>query len=253
MKATIKLSAPDWCFFKGNVAAGEYYQRIKDMGVKGVEMVDPARWPVARKAGLAILNLCGPGMTSGLNRVERHGEILPGIRKAIGEAKATGIGHVIVFSGNREGQGDKVGIANCIKGLKAVVPDAEKAGVTLVFEMLNSADHVDYQADRSAYGFAVARGLNSPAVKVVYDIYHMHRMGEQTQDDILANLDIIAHIHVAETPRRTIPVAKGEIDYRKIVKAVRKAGYAGYWGLEFVPQGDALAEVAAACKLFQSF
>lgn len=253
MKPNIKLSAPDWCFFKGTIEVDEYYRRLKEMGVSGVEMLDPVRWPAARRAGLEILNLCAPGMASGLNREERHKETIPMIRNSIAEAGRNGIPYVIVFSGNREGQDDKVGMANCVTGLKAVARDAEKARVTLLFEMLNSMDHVDYQADRSAYGFGVVRAVKSRVVKVVYDIYHMHRMGEDTLEDIIRNLDLIRHIHVAEAPRRTLPLANGNIHYQAIVKAAQEAGYAGYWGLEFVPQGDPLEELKQACELFRSF
>lgn len=209
-------------------------------------MVDPVRWEQARSAGLSILNLSGPGMMRGLNRREHHAELLPQLRDAIALAGANGISQVIVFSGNRAGQSDAEGLANCRIGLEAILPEALRQHVTLVFEMLNSYDHVDYQADRGAYGFALVRQIASPALKLVYDIYHMERMGENCRDDILANLPVIAHVHVADTPRRTKPQSGGGLDYSQIVPAVIQAGYAGFWGMEFLSQDDPLDELAEA-------
>lgn len=249
----IRLSAPDWCFYREQLAPEEYYRTLREMGITGTEMVAPERWAAAKAAGVPVINIGAPGMTRGLNRREAHGEILPAIRETIATAAANGIPSVIVFSGNREELDDAAGIANCIDGLRQLAPAAEAAGVTLLFEMLCAQDHIDYHADRSAFGFQVVRGVSSPAVKALYDIYHMVKMGEDVLGDILNNLDIIGHLHTAEAPGRTAPVAGGQIDYAPIVRAVTEAGFQGFWGLEFVPQGDIMAELAACCELFQRF
>ncbi len=246
----MRLSAPDWCFFRDGVDPLAYYRGLRDLGISAVEMVHPSRWAAARAAGLAILNLSGPGKTVGLNRLGLHGELLPAIRREIATAQQAGIPHLILFSGNRDGQDDAVGQANVITGLKALAGDAERAGVTLIFEMFNDQDHPDYQADRSAYGLDVARAVSSTAVKVLYDIYHMSRMGEDVVHDITANLDLIAHLHTAEMPRRSIPRKDGAIPYGGIIQAVQAAGYQGYWGLEFVVQGEVMNEVAEAVATF---
>lgn len=247
---TVRLSAPDWCFWRDGNDPASYYRALRDLGFTGVEMVDPSRWQAARDAGLAILNLSGPGKTVGLNRLGLHAELLPEIRRQIAIAREAKIPHLIVFSGNRDEQDDAVGRANVVTALKALAGDAERAGVTLIFEMFNDQDHPDYQADNSAYGFAVAKAVASPAVKVLYDIYHMSRMGEDVVADITANLDLIAHLHTAEMPKRSIPQRDGAIPYGKIVPAVTKAGYQGYWGTEFVVQGDVMTELRAAVKTF---
>lgn len=243
---SVRLSAPDWCFYRDDYAPEAYYQRLHAAGITAVEMVDSGRWPAARAAGLQVLNLAGPGMTQGLNRREHHATLLPALREAIATAQTQQIPGVIVFSGNRESQDDAEGLANCIDALRELAPVADAAGVTLLFEMLNSTEHADYQADRSAYGFAVVRGVDSSAVRVLYDIYHMQRMGEDMLADLLANLDIIGHIHVAESPGRTAPVAQGVIDYHAIIPPVLAAGYQGCWGLEYLPQGDPLTDLAGA-------
>lgn len=246
----MRLSAPDWCFVRDGVDPRAYYRALRDLGISGVEMVHPDRWQAARDAGLAILNLSGPGKTVGLNRLGLHQELLPLIRQQIATARDAGIPQLIVFSGNRDGQDDAVGRANVVTALKALAGDAERAGVTLIFEMFNDQDHPDYQADHSSYGFAVAKAVGSPAVKVLYDIYHMSRMGEDVIADITGNLDLIAHLHTAEMPRRSVPRKDGAISYGSIVPAVMRAGYQGWWGLEFVVQGDVMTEVDEAVRTF---
>ncbi|HEY3376203.1 MAG TPA: sugar phosphate isomerase/epimerase family protein [Armatimonadota bacterium] len=249
----LKISAPDWCFFRDAVPAATYYPRLAALGVTGVEMVDPSRWADARAAGLAIINMGGPGMTQGLNRSENHAALLPAIREAIATAQREAIPAVIVFSGNGEPEDSVNGIMHCVDGLRELAPVAEAAGVTLLFEMLCTQDHPGYQAASSAYGFEVVRQVNSPAVKALYDLYHMYRMGEDIRADVLGNLAIIGHLHVANAPKRTKPVAGGTPDYADIVPTIQAAGYTGYWGLEFVPESDPLTEIGESVALFTGY
>lgn len=248
----MEFSAPDWCFFKEGMDAAKYYNGLKVLGIDVAEMVPGPRRAAARAAGLEILNLIGPGMTKGLNRRENHSELVPKIREAIAEARQEKIPHVILFSGNREGQPDAEGIGNCRRALEQLLPEAESAGVTLTFEMFNLFNHPDYQADSSAYGVALSQVLPSPAFKLLYDIYHMERMKDDTAAIIPPNLSRIAHLHVAAAPERDRPQAGGQIQYEKIIPAVMSAGYQGYWGLEFVPQGDPLVELKQARDYLQS-
>ena len=260
MIPNMKLSVPDWCFY-GKIGEGDrYYAALKDSGVDGVEMVAPERHAMARAAGLEILNAAAPGMEEGLNRRGNHAALIPRIRESIAMAKAAGIPLVIIFSGNRAGQPgrrirrhftDDQGIASCRAGVEALLSDAQKAGVVLGFEMLNSFDHPDYQADHGSYGFALADAVDSPWLKLVYDIYHMERMGDDSAKDVVGHLDRIAHLHVAESPGRGAPRPDGLIRYDRIIPKVTQAGYKGYWGMEFVPGRDALSELRDSVSLFR--
>ncbi len=241
-----KLSAPDWCFLKPGVEPAAHYARLKALGYGAVEMTKPEHRAAARAAGLEVINLSGPGMQRGLNRREHHAELLPQIRACIAEAAAERIGQVIVFSGNRDCQREGEGRANCIAALRDLAPDAARAGVVLILEMLNSFDHRDYQADRSDYGFAVVKAVGSPAVRALYDVFHMVKMGDDPQADLAANLPLVAHIHLAEVPARTTPLPEGRIAHRALARQVAAAGYRGWWGMEFCTDGDVYAELEKA-------
>ena len=117
-----------------------------------------------------------------------------------------------------------------LEGLKLIAPFAEKAGVTLVLEPLNSqVDHVGYFLDRSATGFELVRAVDSPYIKLLYDIYHM-----QIMQTLTGNLDVIGHVHVADVPGRHEP-GTGELNFANIFKALREAGYDKYVGFELDP------------------
>jgi hydroxypyruvate isomerase len=252
---SLKFSVADWCFFdQAGLAPSDFYGRLRDMGYDGVEMVAPERMSAACEAGLRIVNLTTfpDCMPRGLNRPEEHPRLLPRIREAMTEAATRNIGAVIVFSGNRMGQSDEEGLNHCRTALEALMPDAERLGVTLLLEVFNMYDHEDYQADNSRYAFNLARAVNSPRLKVLYDIYHMEMMGERVADVLVRNIDLVGHLHVAEAGNRSCPRPHGAIAYEQIVRAVTAVGYNGYWGMEFHPNGNPFPELDRAKTFFES-
>lgn len=253
----LRYSAPDWCFFEERGYDGEvYYRRVKELGCAAVEMVEPGQWDAARAGGLEIVNISAPGMRQGLNRRENHEELVCCIREKIRIASENGIDHVIIFSGNSDGQPPEEGLHNCIEAVRRLAGDAEAAGVRLAFEILNSHDHADYQADFPEYGFELARAVASPAVGVLYDVYHMYRMGRDEtaiSGDLLDNMDIVFHIHVAGAPRRGFPGAGQTIDYSTLIENLARAGYDRFVGFEFIPEGKPLTELAEAVRLFEAY
>lgn len=247
--AQLLQSFADWCFYRKEFEP-DYYVRLREMGFDAVEMTPPERRAQARAAGLKLLNTSSPGMQKGLNRLENHGELVPQISEVIRTAGKENISEVIVFSGNRDGQEDRVGIANCVTGLKQLAKVAESAGVTLLFELLNKYDHKDYQCDSVEFAATVVSQAGSPRVRILYDIYHAHRMGEDVAKSMLTYLPLIGHLHVAGDPGRGFPGPGQTIDYPALVRTVTKAGYTGYWGQEFMPKGDVMQEVREAHDIF---
>ena len=241
-----KVSVANWCFCKEPMDPAAYYRAVVDAGCTAVEMATQEHWPVARQAGLGLLNISGPGAGEGFNHVENHPLLLVEVRKTIELAAKNGVEQVIVFSGNSKGQAPRDGFANCHQAFKGLAEFAREAGTTLLFEMFNTFDHPDYQASQSSYGFELARAIDNPAFKVLYDVYHMYRMGEDVRQDLVANLEWIGHLHVAGGPKRDFPGSAQAIDYPSLVRDVQLAGYNGFWGLEFLSTG--LQELSAAVK-----
>ena len=249
----IKQSVAEWCYYQRGDNAIDYYQKLKQIGFSGVEMAPPEHWAAAKEAGLTLVNIGAPGKIKGLNHKENQAQLINEIRQLIQVAHQNQIEHIIIFAGNREGLPDEQGLKNCITAGKTLAKDAEMAGVVLALELFNTFDHPDYQADHPAFAFDFAKAVSSPAVKVLYDIYHMARMGENLLNDLLTNLEFIAHLHIAGCPNRDFPGDDQEIDYRSLVTAVHQAGYRGFWGHEFLPGEDRFGELKRVFQLFQSY
>ena len=135
-----------------------------------------------------------------------------------------------------------------LEGLKLIAPYAEKVGVMLGLEPLNGqVDHAGYFLDHSATGFELVRAVDSPCIKVLYDIYHMQIMEGNVIQTLTGNLDVIGHVHVADVPGRHEP-GTGELNFANIFKALREAGYDKYVGFELdptVPSEEAMVNCLA--------
>ena len=221
-------------------------------GAQGVEMLPDDLWPVAQDLGLSVVTLSGHALETGFNDPTRHAALRDEVRRRIDDAAAGGCEQVIVFAGNRFGDGDDDrAIAACVEGLAPVVAHAEAAGVQLLMELLNSkVDHPGQQCDRTAFGAAVARGLGSPALKLLYDGYHMQLMEGDLSRTIKANLDIIGHIHTAGAPGRRDLDDRQEINWRGVAGMLKHQGYDRWLGHEFIPRGEPIAALKQAIDLF---
>jgi hydroxypyruvate isomerase len=190
-------------------------------------------------------------LPDGLNNTDNHDRIEAELRESIDVAAANGVTGLICFSGNRiPGVGDQEAIANTAAGLRRAAPYAEAKGVNLNLELLNSkVDHAGYQCDHSAWGLAVLEQVNSPNVKLLYDIYHMQIMEGDVIRTMTSNLDAIGHIHTAGNPGRNELDDNQELNYRGICSALIAAGYEGYVGHEFRPRGEVVASLRQAFEL----
>ncbi len=130
------------------------------------------------------------------------------------------------------------------RGLQGVARAAERSGVTVVVEPLNSkVDHQGYFLDHGPEAFTLIEEIGSPALRVLYDIYHMQIMDGDIIATIEANTDKIAHFHVADVPGRHEP-GTGELNYANVFRRIDATGYAGFVGLEYRPSGDHAASLA---------
>jgi hydroxypyruvate isomerase len=168
---------------------------------------------------LKIVALSGHGtIANGLNRKENASRIEDEIRGNLARAREWQIPILICFSGNRAGLSDEAGLEQCAETLSRLAPEAAAADVVLAMELLNSkVDHPDYQCDHSAWGVELCRRVQSPAVKLLYDIYHMQIMEGDIIRTIGANHGFFAHYHTAGSPGRGQLDETQEIGYRRFI------------------------------------
>ncbi len=242
----IKQSLAWGCFSQKN-APEVVIREAARIGYAGVEMSPTELWPAIIDGGLKIITQGGhASLGDGLNKVSNHDRIQRELEASLELAVKWGIPRLIVFSGNREGLPDEKGIETTAAGLKRVAKAAEQAGVTLVLELLNSkVDHPDYQCDHTEWGVKVVKAVNSPRVKILYDIYHMQIMEGDVIRTIRNNIDHIGHFHTAGNPGRNDLDETQELYYPPIMRAIAATNYDGYVGQEFTPVGDPIAGLEA--------
>jgi hydroxypyruvate isomerase len=128
--------------------------------------------------------------------------------------------------------------ANIVLSLKAAAPIFEDAGLTLVVEPLNTlCNHKGYFLPSSYEGFEILEEVGSPAVKLLYDIYHQQISEGNLIPTITKYINLIGHFHVADNPGRHEP-GTGEINYRKVFETIDSLGYDKYVGLEYTSTID---------------
>ncbi len=244
----IKQSISWWCFIPNKLTPEALVRAAADIGYAAIELVEPEDYQLIKDHGLAIASVRGHfSLTDGLNRRENADRIVGELTANIASAAKWNIPNLICFSGNRNGQADDEGAEISAETLRQVAKTAEDAGVNLVIELLNSkVDHPDYQCDATAWGVKVCQMVDSPRVKLLYDIYHMQIMEGDVIRTIRDNHAYFAHYHTAGNPGRNEIDDTQELNYRPIMQAIAATGYDGYVGQEFVPLGDPIASLKQA-------
>jgi hydroxypyruvate isomerase len=222
-----------------------------EMGLSGLDLVNQTEWPTIQKYGLVPAMTPGAGTIAiGWNRKENHAKLEEEMLGNLKAAAAAKVPNVITFSGNRAGISEAEGRDNCVLGLKRVAKAAEDSGVTICMELLNSkVDHKDYQCDRTAWGVEVCRAVESPRMKLLYDIYHMQIMEGDIIRTIRTNYQYLGHFHTAGNPGRHEPDDSQELQYRPIAKAIADLGFQGFIAHEFGPTRDPLTSLREAVEL----
>ena len=224
------------------------FKEVLGLGVTGVEMPPEKEFQQLRDMGFTIVSVGGhKSLEDGLNKRENHSRIHAEIGASLETARKYEIPNLIVFSGNRDGKSEQEGAANTIEGLNLVKQMAEEAGVTLILELLNSkVDHPGYQCDHTSWGVQVVSTVNSPRVKLLYDIYHMQIMEGDLIRTIKSNIAHIGHFHTAGNPGRNDLDETQEIFYPAIARAINELGYTGWVGHEYGPKKPPLESLRQA-------
>ena len=225
--------------FARNMPLEDCCREAARLGCKGFDLIGPADWPLLKKYGLVpSMYPAGPGgsIADALNRKENHDRIYASIRTAIDESAANSNPNVITFSGNRRGMDDREGADNCVAFLNRVKGYAEDKGVTICMELLNSkVNHRDYMFDHMAWGVDVMSRVNSPRVKILYDIYHAQIMDGDIVRNIRDHFKWIGHFHTGGNPGRHDIDESQELNYRFVAQAIVDLNFTGYFAHEYSP------------------
>jgi hydroxypyruvate isomerase len=252
-RAALKQSAARWCY--QNIPLRDFAQAAKRIGLAGIDLLQPADWEIVREYGLT----CSMGyptdrrdfLSVGFNDRANHRMLLAELERTIPLAARHQVPNVIAMFGNRAGKSDSAAIAASVEGLSKIKPLAEQHGVTVCVELLNSkVDHRDYHGDRTPFGVEVMKGVASPRVKLLYDIYHMQIMEGDVIRTIRDNIAHIGHFHTGGVPGRHELDAKQELNWRAIATAIAETGFGGFVAHEFMPTGDPLTSLKAAYDVF---
>src|SRR5580704_9619877 len=249
-KGRIHQSVCQWCY--PNLSLDQLSESAAKIGLSGVDLLHPDEFEVPRRYGLVCtMGLVGGGeIEKALNRVENHAAIEQAYRVNIPRAVKAGVPNVITFSGPRAGMSDEEGAKNTIAGLNRVKKIGEDHGVNICLELLNSKrDHPDYMCDHTAWGVRVVEEVNSPNVKLLYDIYHMQIMEGDLIETIRRNIQWIGHFHTGGVPGRHELDGTQEVEWDGVMRAIADAGFRGYVAHEFEPTGDPLASLRKAVDL----
>jgi len=255
----IRQSVVYWCYSK-HWSVEETCQHALDLGCESIELVGPKDWPTLKKYGLtcaiAPIDVEGQPFVKGFNNPEYHPWLLDVTKKAINQSADFGCPNVIAFTGFSEGFSREDGARNCIDGFKKLAGYAEKKGVTVCLEMLNSRvgahpdkGHPGYQGDHIDYCMDILHAVGSPRVKLLFDVYHVQVMDGDVIQRIKECGDMIGHIHTAGNPGRGELDQNQELNYAPIMKALLEMNYQGFVGQEFIPTGNPLASLKQAVEL----
>jgi hydroxypyruvate isomerase len=249
-KNRIHQSVCRWCY--KDIPLDQLCAYAAKIGLVGVDLLEVDEWEVPRRYGLkCTMGYAGGGtIPDALNRPEHHAAIEAAFRTNIPLAAKMGVPNVITFSGNRRGISDDEGARNTIAGLNRVKKIAEDNGVNICMELLNSkVNHPDYMCDHTAWGVRVVEEVNSPNVKLLYDIYHMQIMEGDLIATITANIAWIAHFHTGGVPGRHELDNTQEVQWDGVMRAIAGAGFKGYVAHEFLPVRDPFTSLRAAVDL----
>ena len=253
-KGRVNHSVCKWCYPK--VSLNDLCAAGKEMGISSIDLLPPTDFPTLKKYDLVCAMVSGAsaklpdgtavgGITKAFNRTEHHAALVEAYEPFINATADAGFKNLICFSGNRDKMDDETGLKNCAEGLKKIMALAEKRGVIICMELLNSrVNHADYMCDHSDWGIALCKAVGSANFKLLYDIYHMQIMEGDVIARIKAGHEYFAHYHTGGVPGRHEIDETQELNYAPVMRAIVETGFKGHVAQEFIPaRPDALASL----------
>ena len=257
LKGNINHSVCWWTY--NYISLEELCHAVKRIGFSAIDLVGPKDWPTLKKNGIfsSMCNGAEIGLTKGWNDKQYHPTLIKNYTDHIELVEKAGYKNLICFSGNRNGMDDETGWKNCTEGLKQVLGLAEKKGIIIHMELLNSrVDHQDQMCDRTPWGVELVKRIGSPNFKLLYDIYHMQIDEGDVIRTIKNNHQYIGHYHTAGVPGRHEIDESQELYYPAIMQAIVDTGFKNYVAQEFISTGkdnvakeEALKDAVRRCDV----
>jgi hydroxypyruvate isomerase len=228
-------------------------------GCQGFDLAEPTDWPTLRKYGLIPSTAPRNGYTveDGIIRKEFHTRLEPLMHQTIDLCASNGVPNMIAVGGRRRGISYEEGADIIVAYLNRFKAHAEEKGVTICLEVMNSRltpdtlGRRDQICDHLAWGVNVCKRINSPRVKLLFDIYHVQIMDGDICRNIQQNIQWIGHFHTGGVPGRTEIDGTQELNYRFIAKTIADLGYTGYVAHEYhpAPGRDPLQSLTRAVEI----
>lgn len=252
LKGNINHSVSRWTY--NFLSLDELCAVVKKIGFAAIDLTGPKEWPTMQQHGIYSSMCYTSGENSlnkGLNDPANHEKLIKEYLEVIPIMKKAGYKNLICFSGQRKGMDDETGFRNCKSALEKILPVAEKNGVTMVMELLNSKiDHKDYMCNHTSWGVELCKRVGSENFKLLYDIYHMQIEEGDVIRTITDNHQYIAHYHTAGVPGRHEINESQELFYPAVMRAIVKTGFKGYVAQEFVPsKADKIKSLQEAVRI----
>ena len=213
------------------------------LGCYGFDLVAPADWPTLKKYGL--VPTMGPmsfaSLTDGLVHKEQWDTVEKALHAEVDTCVAGGCKGIITFAGQKKNMSYEEGMDLTVAFMNRVKSYLEDKQVTLCMENANSRypDNVlgrpDQLCDHAGWGFEMCKRVNSPNVKMLFDIYHAQTMDGNVVNTIRDNFKWIEHFHCAGVPARHEIDGTQELNYRFVAQAIVDLGYTGYIAHEYRP------------------
>ena len=251
LKSNIKHSVCYWTY--NFLSLDELCKHVKEIGFSAIDLVGPKDWPTLKKHGVfsSMCNGAEISLTEGWNDKQYHSTLIKKYTEHIELVAKAGYKNLICFSGNRKGMDDETGLKNSAEGLKQIMSVAEKNGVIVQMELLNSKiNHKDYMCDKTHWGVELCKKVGSENFKLLYDIYHMQIDEGDVIRTIQDNHQYLGHYHTGGVPGRHEIDDSQELYYPAIIKAIIKTGFKEYLAQEFLPvKEDKIASLRDAVQL----
>ena len=265
LKGNIKQVIANWPFVNNGPkwSPETFIQNVLSLGVSGVELFPVEKWHLLKENNLVCAATKSHTFIRGMNNKNHHSECFQALESAIEATSDAGFPNVMTFTGLADTSSEKngsivspeEGMKNCIKGYKKMARLAEKKNVSMILEPLNTRatenmkGHPGYQGDHIEYCMEIIKAVDSPGLKLLFDVYHIQIMDGNIIDHIKKYHEYIGHVQIAGVPGRGEIGADQEVNYSAVMKALQSVDYQGFVGHEWIPTSDAMEGLREAVQI----